>query len=79
MKPREPKSANNEKNRWYVGGLHFECMQCRTWPFWPENLASADSWNRAAIKCAGINRGKLHTFEKIEALRKQKRWWADAD
>jgi hypothetical protein len=48
--------------------------QCRTWPFWNENLASPDDWNRAAVKCPGINRGRLYAFEDIERLRKQKSW-----
>jgi hypothetical protein len=41
--------------------------QCRTWPFWAGNLRSPDSWSMAQIRCPGINRGKLHTLEKIEA------------
>ena len=53
--------------------------QCRTWPFWSDNLASCNDWNRAAFKCAGINRGRLYTFEEIEKLRKQRTWWANAD
>jgi len=150
-------SKNENENKWYVGGLHFECMQCgaccagpdegyiwvtkpeialiakyldepidqlwekyfmrmgkratiiekpytkdcvfltntdgkctcaiypvrpnqcRTWPFWPDNLATADHWNRAAMKCPGISRGRLYSLEEIEKLRKQKTWWADAD
>ena len=53
--------------------------QCRTWPFWPDNLATDDHWNRAAMKCPGIYDGKLYSFEEIEKLRKQKKWWTDAD
>jgi len=51
--------------------------QCRTWPFWPENLATADAWNKAAQKCTGINRGRLYSPQEIEKIRKQKKWWAD--
>ena len=51
--------------------------QCRTWPFWSMNLLSTDSWNMAAMKCPGINRGRLYTFEEIEKIRKQKQWWPD--
>lgn len=29
-------------------------MQCRTWPFWNENLKSPEEWRRAAGKCPGI-------------------------
>jgi len=50
-------------------------MQCRNWPFWPGNLTSPDAWNAAAVKCPGINKGKLYTFEKIERIKKQKQWW----
>jgi len=49
--------------------------QCRTWPFWKENLASPDHWNFAAVKCPGINRGRLYTAEEIEKLLHQKKWW----
>lgn len=49
--------------------------QCRTWPFWKENLESPDYWNYAAIKCPGINRGRLFTAEEIETILHQKKWW----
>ena len=52
--------------------------QCRTWPFWSDNLACPDSWNRTAQKCSGVNRGRHHSFEQIEKIRKQKKWWKDA-
>ena len=52
--------------------------QCRAWPFWPGNLRSPDDWNTAAMKCPGINRGKLYTLEEIEKLKNQKDWWTDA-
>lgn len=51
--------------------------QCRIWPFWPSNLHSAYEWSTAAMKCPGINRGRLYTFEEIQKLRKQKKWWTD--
>jgi hypothetical protein len=51
--------------------------QCRTWPFWPDNLAGPDAWNTAVRKCPGINQGRLYSFEKIEKIRKQKNWWAN--
>ncbi len=49
--------------------------QCRTWPFWPDNLSTLNAWNKAAQKCPGINKGRLYSFEEIEKLRKQKKWW----
>jgi Fe-S-cluster containining protein len=51
--------------------------QCRTWPFWSSNLECPDDWNWAADTCPGINRGKLYTFEEIEAIRLQRKWWDD--
>jgi len=49
--------------------------QCRTWPFWPENLANPGAWNKAAQKCSGINRGRLYSFEEIEQIKRSKNWW----
>jgi Fe-S-cluster containining protein len=49
--------------------------QCRSWPFWPENLASPDDWNRAAFRCPGVNFGRLYSGEEIERIRKNRRWW----
>ncbi|MBE0537009.1 MAG: YkgJ family cysteine cluster protein [Phycisphaerae bacterium] len=51
--------------------------QCRTWPFWPMNLQSADEWNAAGARCPGINRGRLYSLDEIETIRRQTRWWDD--
>ena len=40
--------------------------QCRSFPFWPENLRSRKAWTEAARSCPGVNRGRLHAFEEIE-------------
>jgi Fe-S-cluster containining protein len=40
--------------------------QCRTWPFWPENM-SARAWKEVAAFCPGIGRGRLWSAEEIEA------------
>ena len=53
--------------------------QCRTWPFWPSNLKSLNDWNYAAMKCRGINRGRLYTLEEIEKIKSQKCWWLNND
>jgi Fe-S-cluster containining protein len=50
-------------------------MQCRNWPFWPGNLQSPDDWNAAAIKCPGIDKGRLYSFDEIQKIKKQKQWW----
>jgi Fe-S-cluster containining protein len=52
--------------------------QCRSWPFWPGNLIGPDSWNTAARKCPGINRGASYGPEQIEAKKnpdKNRDWW----
>ena len=47
-------------------------LQCRTWPFWSDNLSSKDAWNRAGLTCPGIDRGKYHGFVSIEEIRLRK-------
>ena len=45
--------------------------QCRTWPFWPENMR-AKVWRREIeTYCPGVGKGKLHTREEIEAILKR--------
>jgi hypothetical protein len=44
-------------------------VQCRTWPFWPTNLRSAESWADARRRCPGIGQGPLYSLQEIEALR----------
>jgi Fe-S-cluster containining protein len=53
--------------------------QCRAWPFWPENLTNPDAWNKAAQKCHGINQGRLYTHDEIEKIKRNKKWWQDAE
>ena len=48
--------------------------QCRTWPFWPENLQSFRKWIDASKSCPGIlngleGRGKLHSAKKVRNMR----------
>ena len=52
--------------------------QCRSWPFWPSNLASGKAWNETTRKCLGVNRGRLHNCEEIKRIKKSKKWWNDA-
>ena len=53
--------------------------QCRTWPFWPDNLADPNAWNKATQKCHGINHGRLYTYDEIEKIKRNKKWWQDAE
>lgn len=49
--------------------------QCRTWPFWPENLRNRDSWRRAGENCEGIGRGRLIPLRVIQnELRATPEW-----
>jgi hypothetical protein len=45
--------------------------QCRTWPFWPENM-TAKAWEREVVAyCPGVGKGKLHSADEIEAQLRQ--------
>lgn len=49
--------------------------QCRTWPFWPENLRSRRNWKKAAKQCEGIGRGDLIPLRVIqEEMDKTPEW-----
>ncbi len=43
--------------------------QCRTWPFWPENLRTRETWRRAARRCPGMNQGEPRSPQQIRVLR----------
>lgn len=42
--------------------------QCRTYPFWKENLKSSYRWKLTAQECPGIGIGKLYTREEIQRI-----------
>jgi len=42
--------------------------QCRTFPFWRENLRSRAAWQRLHAFCPGIDAGELHPVERIRAV-----------
>lgn len=44
-------------------------IQCRTWPFWPSNLASRADWERAKRTCPGIDNGTLVPVEEVRVRR----------
>jgi uncharacterized protein len=49
-------------------------LQCRTWPFWPENLTSRRTWNQVAKRCPGMNTGGSYSVEQIHAVRDANEW-----
>jgi Fe-S-cluster containining protein len=53
--------------------------QCRTWPFWPENLSSPNAWNTAALRCLGMNRGRQYSGDEIRRIKDSKQWWENPD
>ena len=44
--------------------------QCRTFPFWPENLKGRGAWESVAGTCEGIGRGRLYPPEEIDRIRR---------
>ena len=49
-------------------------LQCRTWPFWPENLETKSAWQGETRKCPGMNTGKHYSPNQIEDLRDALQW-----
>jgi uncharacterized protein len=58
----------------FLDGCHCEVydarpLQCRTWPFWPENLVDARTWRREVVaRCPGAGHGRLHGAQEIEEI-----------
>lgn len=50
---------------------HVRPMQCRTWPFWKDNLKSPAAWAAAAEKCPGMceSNAPKYDLEHIEACK----------
>ena len=47
--------------------------QCKTFPFWAENVRSPDAWNERARECPGMNIGRLFTLSEIESIMQGRR------
>lgn len=53
------------------GAYEARPAQCRTWPFWPENM-NPRAWNRDVVGfCAGVGKGRLYSADEIRTLMKQ--------
>jgi len=50
---------------------HTRPAQCRTWPFWPENLRSRSTWDsvKRNTPCPGMDAGRLVPIESIRIQR----------
>lgn len=42
--------------------------QCRTFPFWPENVAAPEDWRAVVEECPGAGQGRLYGGEEIVTL-----------
>ena len=42
--------------------------QCRTFPFWEQNLFRPQSWERTAEQCPGAGEGRLYRLGEIQTL-----------
>lgn len=40
-------------------------VQCRTYPFWFQNMRSEESWAGVCLQCPGIGKGPKHSKEEI--------------
>jgi Fe-S-cluster containining protein len=50
-------------------------LQCRTWPFWPENLEKPENWKQAGQRCHGMDNGtRSFSQRQIEAIRDSADW-----
>jgi hypothetical protein len=42
--------------------------QCRTWPFWPDNIIRRGRWIEVRERCPGAGRGKLYSRDRIDRI-----------
>lgn len=42
-------------------------VQCRTWPFWHENIESPEDWTRVQGGCPGAGQGRVYSIDEIIA------------
>lgn len=54
-------------------------MQCRTWPFWQENLKEATWKGPVKAVCPGLDTGTLHTAEEAEGIAEHNEQWYESD
>jgi uncharacterized protein len=74
-------------DQWRLKGNHPDCVfledkrcavyegrptQCRTWPFWPENM-TAKGWSAVAAYCPGVGKGAVISVDHIKAVLAEQR------
>jgi Fe-S-cluster containining protein len=46
-------------------------VQCQTWPFWPENIETPESWEHVTSVCPGSGQGRWFSLDEVrESARK---------
>ncbi len=40
-------------------------IQCRTFPFWPDNMKKPENWEQVMNLCPGVGKGRLHSMDEI--------------
>jgi Fe-S-cluster containining protein len=40
-------------------------VQCRTWPFWPENVETRRDWDHVRTICPGSGHGRVYSVDEI--------------
>jgi Fe-S-cluster containining protein len=48
-------------------------MQCRSFPYWPEILASRRAWHETGKRCPGIGKGELVNIEMAQRTAEEMR------
>ena len=42
--------------------------QCRTWPFWSDNVDTPQHWEQVRERCPGAGQGRLYSPSEIEQI-----------
>lgn len=42
--------------------------QCRTFPFWSDQVTTPNAWSEVAKECEGIGEGRLYSISEIQSL-----------
>ena len=40
--------------------------QCRTWPFWDDNIESPEDWKQVQKGCPGAGKGRVYSIGEIQ-------------
>ncbi len=54
-------------------------MQCRTWPFWQENLKQERWQGPVKAICPGIGKGPLYSAAEVERIARENEEWYEGE